>query len=89
MKTPPEIDITARRHELFDSFVSQALEVVKTDAAAACKLADTALKALSGAEHDPPPPPAPAAASLGPFEEDLKRAYAETKPETQDPAGPS
>jgi hypothetical protein len=85
MKTPPEIDITARRHELFDAFIEQALKKVQTDAAEACKLADTALKALSGAEHDPPAPPAPASASLGPFEEDLKRAYETSKPEALNP----
>jgi hypothetical protein len=86
MKTLPEKDITARRHELFDAFIDQALKKVEDDAAGACKLADTALKALSGAEHEPAASTASAAAaSLGPFEEDLKRAYAEPEPENQNP----
>jgi hypothetical protein len=84
MKTPlPEIEITARRHKLFDAFIDRAL--VETDATAACKLADTALKALSGAEHEPAASTTPATPSLAPFEEDLKRAYAEINPQTEDP----
>jgi hypothetical protein len=53
VKILPTKKITARRHELFEVFAAKSLDVVKDDAAAACKLAETALKALSGPEHEP------------------------------------
>jgi hypothetical protein len=86
MKTLREKHITARRHELFDKFAAQALLAVPKDPAGACKLAETALKALSGAEHEPENSPAtPQGPSMAPFEEDLKRAYADTQPKTTEP----
>ena len=68
--------ITARRHELFEVFASESLELVKDDPAGACKLAETALKALSGPEHEPPIPSASVETNpLSGFEEELHRAY--------------
>jgi hypothetical protein len=70
--------ITARRHELFEVFAARSLEVVTDDPAGACKLAETALKALSGTEHEPPSPTRSTedANPLSGFETDLQRAYA-------------
>ncbi len=70
--------ITARRHELFEVFATKSLDVVKDDPAGACKLAETALKALSGTEHEPPSTLARTddANPLSGFEADLHRAYA-------------
>ena len=67
--------ITARRHQVFEEFATRALAA--TECTEACKYAETALKALSGTEHEPPFAPATVAADpLSRFQDDLTRAYA-------------
>jgi hypothetical protein len=72
-------EITARRRELFNAFSAKSLEVVKEpdDAPKACKLAETALKALSDNEWESgPPTPSEDADLLRVVEPELIRAYA-------------
>jgi hypothetical protein len=74
-------EITARRHQLFVAFAVRSLDVLdekQKDPAVACKLAETAFKALSEREREPETSaPSRNINAVRAFEADLKRAYAQ------------
>jgi hypothetical protein len=69
-------ELRARRHQVFDRFTARALSIVDSDFAEACKLVETALKAITEADESAVVETGQSAAQ-DQFTEQLDKAYGE------------